>query len=220
MMLSPADALAWADPWLAPWWSAWGVPVSQLEAVAFVLSLIMVALNLKVSHWAWPFSVTSSLLYGVLFARSRLYGEAALQVLFVLLSLWGWWRWWQGRGTDVPALGVQCMRWPARALAVLAWAVMWPALGLLLARVTDSDVPYLDALPTAGSVVGQVLLGVKMWENWPCWLAVNLLSMALFAHKGLWLTVCLYGVFALLSAVGWRQWQHLLRGEAAPGAQP
>jgi nicotinamide mononucleotide transporter len=81
--------------------------------------------------------------------------------------------------------------------------------------VTDSDVPYADALPTAGSVLGQVLLGLKMVENWPCWLLVNLFSMALFAHKGLWLTVGLYGLFAALSVVGWRQWQALVkRGDA------
>jgi len=216
MTVSLADALAWADPWLSPWWSAWGMPVSQLEAVAFVLSLIMVGLNLRVSHWAWPFSVLSSLLYGLLFVRSRLYGEAGLQVVFVLLSLWGWWCWWRDRDSSTLAQGVRSMGWGARSLALLTWALMWPALGLLLARVTDSDVPYADALPTAGSLVGQVLLGLKRVENWPCWLLVNLLSMVLFAHKGLWLTVCLYGLFAVLSIVGWRQWQGLIKHGGQP----
>ena len=50
----------------------------------------------------------------------------------------------------------------------------WPLLGWLLSRVTDSDVPYLDALPTVGSVVGQYLLARKWLENWPAWVAVNL----------------------------------------------
>jgi nicotinamide mononucleotide transporter len=216
MIVSLADALAWADPWLSPWWSAWGVPVSQLEAMAFVLSLIMVGLNLRVSHWAWPFSVLSSLLYGVLFARSGLYGEAGLQVLFVWLSLWGWWCWWRGREASGPAQGVRASGWRVGGFSLLSWAVMWPALGFLLAHVTDSDVPYADALPTAGSVVGQVLLGLKRVENWPCWLLVNLLSMALFAHKGLWLTVGLYGLFAALSVVGWRQWHALVKRGDAP----
>jgi len=54
--------------------------------------------------------------------------------------------------------------------------------------------------------LGQWLLARKRIENWPCWLAVNLISMALFAHKALWLTVLLYGLFALMSVWGWRQW--------------
>ena len=62
------------------------------------------------------------------------------------------------------------------------------------------------------SVTGQLLLGRKLVENWPVWLAVNLVSIALFAHKGLWLTVVLYAVFTVLSAVGWRAWRQLARG--------
>jgi nicotinamide mononucleotide transporter len=41
------------------------------------------------------------------------------------------------------------------------------------------------------------------------WLGVNLVSVALFAYKGLWLTVLLYGLFAALSVVGWRTWKAL-----------
>jgi nicotinamide mononucleotide transporter len=40
--------------------------------------------------------------------------------------------------------------------------------------------------------------------------------MPLFAHKGLWLTVLLYGLFALLSLAGWRAWQAL---EGRPDAR-
>ena len=94
----------------------------------------------------------------------------------------------------------------AAAIVTAATAAAWPLLGLLLSRFTDSDVPYFDALPTAGSVAGQWLLGRQYVENWPVWLGVNLVSIALFATKGLWLTVLLYALFAVLSIVGWRAW--------------
>jgi nicotinamide mononucleotide transporter len=97
---------------------------------------------------------------------------------------------------------------------------MWQVMGLLLDRLTDSDVPYWDALPTTGSLIGQWLLGRKYVENWPCWLLVNLVSMALFAHKGLWLTVWVYALFALLSVVGWRAWLAAARGSARPAGRP
>ena len=83
----------------------------------------------------------------------------------------------------------------------------WPLLGALLSRATDSDVPYLDALPTVASITGQILLARKRLETWPVWLAVNLFSVGLFAYKALWLTAVLYAVFALLSVWGWRAWR-------------
>jgi nicotinamide mononucleotide transporter len=76
-------------------------------------------------------------------------------------------------------------------------------------------VPYLDALPTVGSLAGQALLGRKLIENWPVWLAVNVLSLGLFALKGLWLTVLLYVIFAVLSLAGWRAWRRSAAAAAA-----
>lgn len=219
---SIAGSLAWLDPWLAPWFSAWGVPVSQLEGAAFMLSLFMVGLNLRVNPWGWPLAIASSVLYGLLFARSRLYGEAALQLVFVAFSVWGWWLWLRTEPADgVDARPVGHMGRAARWQAVLAVAVLWPALGWVLRSVTDSDVPYADALPTAGSLIGQWLLARKRVENWPCWLLVNLFSMGLFASKQLWLTVILYGLFAALSVWGWRHWHRLAQPTPAqPEAAP
>ena len=156
--------LDWAAPVLQPWFTAWSVPVSRLEGIAFVLSLWMVMCNLRVHPLAWPLAILSSLAYGVLFLSFRLYGEAGLQVLFVLLSCWGWWQWLRGR-EDGALLRVRHLTARGVGQAVLTVLALWPLLGLLLDHITDSDVPYGDALPTAGSLVGQVLLGRKWVEN-------------------------------------------------------
>lgn len=205
-------SLAWLDPFLAPWFSVRGLPVSQLEGAAFVLSVLMVVFNLRVNPLGWPLAIISSVLYGLLFMRSRLYGEAALQGVFIGVAVWGWCLWLRGGpsklGEPVASMGAS-----ARWRSLLAVLLAWPALGYLLHRVTDSDVPYADALPTAGSLLGQWLLARKRVENWPCWLLVNLVSMGLFAYKQLWLTVWLYGLFALLSVWGWRMWSQLAQAQ-------
>ena len=89
----------------------------------------------------------------------------------------------------------------------IAGLVLWPAIGWFLDTYTDSDVPYWDAFPTAFSLIGQWLLGRKYVENWPTWIAVNVVSVALFAYKGYYLTVLLYTIFIVLSVVGWKAWR-------------
>lgn len=200
-------ALDWAAPALAAAFSLWGSPVTWLEIVAFGLSLWMVACNMRVDPLAWPLAMAASLLYALLFASSRLYGEAALQLFFIAVSIWGWRQWLRARGDDGAPLQVHRLARRARWQVGLLTLAAWPALGLLLRSATDSDVPFLDALPTVGSVAGQLLLGRKLIENWAVWLAVNVFSVGLFAWKGLWLTVLLYAAFAILSAAGWRAWQ-------------
>ncbi|MCK6421490.1 MAG: nicotinamide riboside transporter PnuC [Aquabacterium sp.] len=189
----------------------WGSPVTWIEVVAFVLSVWMVVCNIRVHVLAWPLAIAASALYGLLFLHSRLYGEAGLQVLFVVVAGWGWWQWLRGTDSTGAPLQVHRLSPRSRVWTALATLAAWPLLGLLLAHTTDTDVPYLDALPTVGSVTGQFLLGRKLVENWPVWVAVNLVSVVLFSVKGLWLTVLLYALFTVMALWGWRAWARLAR---------
>ena len=75
-----------AQPLLAGAFSLWGSPVTWLEIVAFVLSLAMVACNVRVNPNGWPLALLASLLYFLLFWHHRLYGEASLQIFFALMA--------------------------------------------------------------------------------------------------------------------------------------
>ena len=193
-------------PLLAAAFTLWGSPVSWLEIVAFVLAVAMVVFNMRVNPVAWPLAIASSLMYLLLFAQHRLYGEASLQIVFALVALWGWWQWLRGRQADGSRLRVRWLTARARAGLAAATLAAWPLLGLFLDRATDSDVPYWDAFPTTASLAGQWLLGRKYVENWPVWVVVNVVSVGLFAYKGLWLTVLLYALFAVMAIAGWRVW--------------
>lgn len=190
--------------------TAWGFPTTWLEIAAVVLALAMVGCNIREIHWGWPLAIVSSLMYFALFWRSKLYGDAGLQVFFSVVALWGWSQWLRGVSADGKALHVTRLTRGGLALTVAACAVLWPVTGLFLKTFTDTDVPWWDGFPTAASLVGQFLLGRKYIENWAVWIAVNVVSVGLFAFKGLWLTVALYTVFIALSVVGWRAWKQRL----------
>jgi nicotinamide mononucleotide transporter len=196
-----------------------GTDVSWLEVLGFVAALGCVILSVFEIHWGWLLAIISSILYGYLFSTSRLYGEAALQGFFVLVAAWGWWQWLFGRRRrtaqggnsrlTIESLGAR------HRLAVLGtWLAGWLILGLTLEQLTDSDLPWLDAFPTAGSLIGQLLLARKLIENWAVWTVVNLASVVLFVMKGLWLTALLYLLFAMLAILGWLRWSR----QSAPAA--
>jgi nicotinamide mononucleotide transporter len=190
--------------------TVWGAATTWLECVAFALALAMVGCNIREIHWGWPLAAISSALYFALFWRSKLYGDAALQVFFAVVAMWGWFQWLRGRRGDGSALTVSRLTRRGLLGAVATCALLWPATGLFLKHFTDTDVPWWDAFPTATSVVGQFLLGRKFIENWAVWIVVNVVSVGLFAYKGLWLTTVLYAVFIALSVVGWRAWRRQL----------
>lgn len=212
---APAGLLPALQPWLAPAFTLWGGGISWLELLACVLAVWMVLCNFRVHPLGWPLAIASSLLYALLFLHSRLYGEAALQAVFIAVAFWGWWQWLRGTTAAGAPLPVRRLSPRQAGLALAATLAAWPLLGLALHRFTDSDVPFLDALPTAGSLLGQYLLGRKWLDNWAVWVAVNIVSVALFMAKGLWLTVALYALFTVMAAWGWRAWARLLPAQPA-----
>ena len=186
-----------------------------VEWAGFVLSLAMVYCNIRQIHWGWLLAILSSFLYGFVFWKTALYGQAALQVMFIAMAAWGWRQWLQGRSqtqvptdmqaSDLPAVSsLQRHEWLRVCMAtILAWVVCT----VVLHQLSDSKVLVLDALITALALLGQYLLGRKKIETWWIWLAVNILTIALMVTQDLWLTAFLYFVFAVLSVVGLHTWR-------------
>ena len=179
-----------------------------LELVSFILSVITVLLNIRQTHWAWLFSIASSATYGVVFYGARIYGDAALQGVFIAVSVWGWYQWLHGSAQHDALKVTRCGR-AGWAAGLLGWAVGFVVLAWFLQTYTQTDVPRIDGFLTAGSLLGQLLLSRKKLENWIVWVAVDVLYVGLYVHKGLMLTAVLYGVFVIMALMGWRAWARI-----------
>ena len=185
---------------------------TPLELISFLLAVTTVVLNIRQKHWAWLFSIASSATYAVVFYEARLYGDMGLQFVFIGASLWGWYQWLHG--DDNAPLVVTRLARKGWAWALLGWLIGFLLLSTFLDRFTDTDVPHADGFLTAGSLVGQLLLGRKKVENWHVWIVVDILYVGLYVYKGLNLTAFLYGVFVLLAWTGLRAWGNIARRDA------
>jgi len=187
--------------------------MDPVELAGFVLSLAMVYCNIKEIHWGWPLAILSSVLYGLVFWNSQLYGEASLQVMFILTALWGWHQWRKGTQSvnpdvqTVSPLKISQLNSIELKQAATATLLAWPVMAYFLNRYTDSDVAIWDALVTTLSLLGQYLLAKKKIENWWVWLVVNIITVGLMLVKSLWLTALLYVLFAILSYIGLKAWR-------------
>ncbi|RJG15538.1 nicotinamide riboside transporter PnuC [Massilia cavernae] len=182
-----------------------GFTTTPLELVSFVLAVITVLLNIRQNHWAWLFAILSSATYGVVFFGALLYGDMALQLVFIAVSVWGWYQWLHG-GAHHESLQVTRLKQRGIAYSIGAWIAGFVLIALFLRTYTNTDVPHIDGFLTAGSLVGQLLLSRKKVENWHVWIAVDVLYVGLYVYKGLMLTAILYAVFVVMAWIGLRAW--------------
>lgn len=192
--------------------------MNWLEVFGFITAGLCVYLQTKEIIWNWPIGIASNIVYFVVFWRSRLYADACLQIFFLTVSIYGWWKWKSG-GADHAALVPQ--RTPRRLGALLAaiTAASGLAIYYVLSRYSNSDVPWGDSTTTAVSLTAQYMLGRKLIENWILWIAVNVLYIALYGYKQLYLTAFLYAIFIVMCIAGWRRWDRTITDSAGRSLQ-
>ena len=195
-----------------------GLATTPLELVSFLLSVACVWLNIRQSHWGWLLAIISSAAYGLVFYGSRLYGDMALQLVFITVSFWGWYQWLHGDDSH-ERLPVSWLAPRGRWAAAAGWLLGYVVLAWFLKTFTDTDVPHADGFLTAGSLVGQLLLSRKKIENWHVWIMVDVLYVGLYIHKHLLLTAILYAVFVAMAAAGLVAWRRAVDGDAGPAAR-
>ena len=182
--------------------------MSPLELIAAALGLANVVLIARRTTLNYPFGIAMVVLYAIVFAQARLYSAALLQVFFLGSQLYGWWYWRQsatGVG-PVPVDRLSPRGWVWTGAGGIAGTIL---LGLVMSRLTDAAAPWLDAANAAWSMVAQILIDRRLVESWPLWVAIDVLSIWLYAGQGLMATAMLYVVFLGIAIWGWISWRRV-----------
>lgn len=181
--------------------------VTWAELLGFLTGAICVYLVVRANvHNFWT-GILNSALFLVLFATARLWADASLQVVYIVLGFFGWWQWLHG-GQNRTALRV------GRASAQMLLAcVAFVGLGTLVLtpvlREAHDIAPFLDALTTSVSLAAQFLLNAKKIQNWLFWIVADAVYIPLYFVKHLNLTGIVYVAFLGLAISGAIQWRCL-----------
>lgn len=184
--------------------------MSPIEIIAVALGVANILLVARRSIWNFPVALVMVTLYARIFWDAKLYSDAGLQVFFFAVNLYGWWS-WRANKAEAGEIVVERLTHAALVawiggsiLAVLAW-------GTIMARLTDASLPYADASVAMLSVAAQLLMTWRKLENWYWWIIVNIISVGLYAVKGLYLTTGLYALFLGLAVWGLINWHKTAR---------
>ena len=111
--------------------------VTWAELLGFVTGAVGVRLTVRAHIWNFPIGIANNVFFLVLFWTARLYADASLQIVYLVLGLIGWWEWLHGgerRGARVMAR--------ARApLLISLLMLIVPARFSVIVSVTLTSVP-------------------------------------------------------------------------------
>lgn len=182
---------------------------SPLEAVSFVTGAACVWLTVRANVWNFPIGLLNTATFSVVFFEARLFGDAALQLVYFALGLMGWYLWLYGGERRTPLRVVHATsleKWAVGVAIVIATLVLWRTL-----RYLGGSASFWDAWTTSVSLGAQWLLNRKRLETWHLWILVDIVYVPLYVSRGLNLTALLYAVFLVMATLGLSHWRTLVR---------
>jgi nicotinamide mononucleotide transporter len=178
---------------------------NTIEIAAALSGFVCITLLIKANIWNFAFGFVQVTLYVWVFYGAKLYSDAILHVVYMLLQIYGWWNWSRnmksGHAVDVISMPNKTLiMWMTLAL------VSSVLLGFVMASFTDASLPYPDAFTTCVSFVAFILMTQRYVVNWAFWIAVDIVAIGIYFTKGLYPTMILYCCFLIMAVVGLYTW--------------
>ena len=182
-----------------------------LDIATTVLGLAYILLEYKASIWMWGVGFLMQSLGIVLYYQKGLYADCAMEFYYLAMTVYGWWRWVRG-SSSATSSSVSIRHFPKRL--VLPWlamiAAIWGVIYWLLVTFTNSNVPLADSFTTALSIVGIWALAHKYLEQWFIWIAVDVVTCALYFYKDIPFKASLYGLYVVIAVFGYLKWRRMM----------
>jgi len=184
------------------------------EVVGNVFGLLSALGGMRRKVWAWPVGIVGNALLFTVFLGAvfdtpnpvNLLGQAARQVMFIVVSVYGWYRW--KHAGDAGGAAVE-PRWAGAKNRVLIVVVLVGGAAALtpLFRLLGSYEPvWADAWIFTGSLLATYGMAKGWVEFWLIWVAVDLVGTPLLFSAGYYASAFMYvfyGAFTLAGFVVW-----------------
>lgn len=211
---------------------------NYIEIFGAITGIVYVFLEIRQTIWLWPLGFITSAVYVWIFFTGKLYADMSLQAYYVVISLLGWYWWIRGVGRraqgmehgarsgelesneeengrmgegESAALQVSRLQFKTGMTLLIIFFFLYFLMWFVLSRFTDSPVPGCDAFLTSSSIIATWMLARKIFEHWFLWIVVDTVSVILYFTRGLYPTVILYFVYAVMSFAGLKAWRKTIR---------
>lgn len=183
-----------------------------IEIIGLVLGLFYLYFEYHASIWVWLFSLLMPMVSMIVYFDAGLYADFSINIYYLLASAYGLAR-WRGnkrkKGASISHIP------PAFALmSMAAMLVIWLGIYLVLHSFTNSNVPVMDSLTTALSIVGTWMLARKYIEQWAVWIVVDAICVGLYIYKEIPFYAVLYAVYTVVAVFGYRKWRAMMSAQA------
>ena len=188
-------------------------PTSQivLEAIAFVFGILSVWYAKKEDILVYPTGIICTVITVYLLYVNQYFGDMMMNLYYSIMSVYGWWN-WSRKKENKPVVPITRTSLKEKQIGVFLFIVT-----LIITYLVYKGFGYAMEIPNYIDVVTSGIFFTAMWymatkklENWTLWIIGDLITIPLYAYRGLGILSLQYVIFTILAIQGYRSWKKSL----------
>ena len=179
-----------------------------LEALAFVFGILSVYYAQKVNILVYPTGLIATVITVYILFVAGYLGDMMMNFYYSIMSIYGWWNWARKKNnqsivkvsrtnTKEKIIGI--------GLFVLTMLVTYSVYKGYDYKLETAN--YIDIVTSGIFFTAMWYMATKKLENWTLWIIGDLITVPLYAHRGLGMLSLQYVIFTILAIQGYRLWK-------------
>ena len=184
-----------------------------LEFIAFSFGIISVIFAKKENILVYPTGIICTVITVYLLYKAQYFGDMMMNIYYSLMSIYGWWN-WSRIENDKYLLKITRFSKNDLGLTVFLFLLtITITYAVYTFNLTEIKIPnYIDIFTSGIFFTAMWLMANKKLESWVFWIIGDIITVPLYAYRGLGMLSLQYIIFTILAIQGYIEWKkHLSR---------
>ncbi len=182
-----------------------------LEAIVFFFGIASVWYAKQENILVYPTGIVATVITVYLLYVNEYFGDMMMNFYYSIMSIYGWWNWSRTKNnkTTVP---ISRTNTTEKQIGVGLFIIT-----MIVTYLVYKSFDYAIEIPNYIDIVTSGIFFTAMWymatkklENWTLWIVGDLITIPLYAYRGLGMLSLQYLIFTVLAIYGYREWKKSL----------
>jgi len=182
-----------------------------LEAIAFLFGIMSVYYAKKTNILVYPTGLICTVITVYLLYVSEYYGDMMMNFYYSVMSIYGWWNWSRKKDNRL-LVPISRTNIKEKGIGVILFILtMIITFSVYKAYDYQMEIPnYIDVVTSGIFFTAMWYMANKKLENWTLWIIADIITIPLYAYRGLGMLSLQYLIFTILAIQGYIEWKKSL----------
>ena len=191
------------------------LPFIVLEFIAFVFGIASVIYAKRAHILVYPTGLIATVISVFLLYKAGFFGDMMMNFYYSVMSIYGWWN-WARRKNNKPVLVISRTNSKEKSIGILMFFITM-VVTYWVYHFYDYELAitnYIDIVTSGVFFTAMWYMANKKIENWVLWIIADIITVPLYAYRGLGMLSLQYLIFTILAIQGYLQWRKHLNNSS------